>query len=112
MTQIFCDAQTGKCKDTEKIWGIVGKGTNKLHRLTFSLGLAEFIAKTYEGYEVQQFKFKVGKRLEKDETSKSGLYALMSKDGDYALRIGLIKGIAQLHCDDESRYLAEAWLVL
>lgn len=107
---MFCDSKTGKCKDTEKIWGIIGKGTNKLHRLTFSRGLAEFIINTYPGYELRQLPFKIGKRLEKGEASKSGLYALMSKKGDYALRIGLIKGISELHCDDDSRYLAEAWL--
>lgn len=107
---MFCDSKTGKCKDTEKIWGIIGKDTNKLHRLTFSRGLAEFIIKSYPGYELRQLPFKIGKKLEKGETSKSGLYALMSKKGDYALRIGLIKGIAELHCDDNSRYLAEAWL--
>lgn len=107
---MFCDSQTGKCKDTEKIWGIVGKDTNKLHRLTFSRGLAEFIVNTYPGYECRQFPFKIGKTLEKGEVSKSGLYALMSKKGDYALRIGLIKEISELHCDDNSRYLAEAWL--
>jgi hypothetical protein len=107
---MFCDAQSGKCKDTEKIWGIVGKGTNKLHRLTFSRGLAQFICDKYPEYEYRQFSFKIGRRLEKGEESKSGLYALMSKKGDYALRISLIKGISELHCDDDSRYLAEAWL--
>lgn len=108
---MFCDATSGKCKDTEKIWGIVGKGTNKLHRLTFSKGLAEFIVDKYPGYETRQFAFKIGRKLEKGETSKSGLYALMSKKGDYALRMTLIKGIAELHSDDDSRYLAEAWLL-
>jgi hypothetical protein len=107
---MFCDAQSGKCKDTEKIWGIVGKGTNKLHRLTFSRGLAEFIVNKYPGYECRQFSFKVGRVLENGENSRSGLYALMSKKGEYALRISLIKGISELHCDDDTRYLAEAWL--
>lgn len=108
---MFCDSQTGKCKDTEKIWGLVGKGTNKLHRLTFSLGLANFLSENYPEYEVRQFRFKIGKRLARDETSDSGLYALMSHKGDYALRIGLIKGIAQMHSEDPSRYLAEAWII-
>lgn len=35
----------------------------------------------------------------------------MSKKGDYALRISLIQGIAELHAEDDSRYLAEAWLL-
>ena len=111
MTQIFCNAQSGKCKDTEKIWGIYNPKTNKLHRLTFSRSLAEFIVEKYPEYQTKQFRFKIGKTLEKGQKSESGLYALMSKKGDYALRISLIQGIAELHAEDDSRYLAEAWLL-
>jgi hypothetical protein len=35
----------------------------------------------------------------------------MSKKGDYALRISLIKGVSKLHSDDNTRYLAQAWLL-
>lgn len=84
---------------------------NKLFRLTFSQGLANFICKNNPEYNVRQVNFKIGRRLEKGEKSKSGLYALMSKKGDFALRISLIQGISELHSDDSSRYLAEAWLV-
>lgn len=108
---MFCDSSNGKCKDTQKIWGLVGKNTNRLHRLTFSRGLADFIAASYTEYEVKQFNFVVGRKLEKGETSKSGLYGLMSKKGDYALRIGLIKEISEMQCDYDSRYLSEVWIV-
>jgi len=54
--------------------------------------------------------FRIGNRLSPGEKSKSGLYALMSKKGDIALRISLIQGISELHYDETSRYLAEAWL--
>lgn len=60
---------------------------------------------------MKKFQFKVGKRLERGETSSSGLYALISNKGDVVLRISLIKEIAQLHLDENSRYLAEAWII-
>ena len=68
------------------------------------------IAKNYPQYKLKRLKFVIGKKLKPGEYSKSGLYALMSKKGNFALRISLIKGIAQLHNDEDSRYLAEAWL--
>lgn len=109
MSQIFCEATTGKCKDTEKIWGITKNG--KLYRLTFSKSLAYHIKEQNNEYEIKQYRFIIGKKLEKNQTSESGLYALMSKKGDYALRISLIKGVAKLHSDDNTRYLAQAWLL-
>ena len=108
MQQIFCE--TGTCKETQKIWGLVSQDGKKLHRLTFSQSLAEMIASQYPQYKVKRLNFVIGKNLKEGEDSKSGLYALMSKKGDFALRISLIKGIAQIHNDNDSRYLAEAWL--
>lgn len=60
-------------------------------------------------YQLQQFEFKIGKRLDKGEDSKSKLYGLVSKNGDYVLRISLIKEISELHCDEQTRYLTEIW---
>ena len=55
--------------------------------------------------------FKVDRKLNFGEKSSSGLYALVSNKGDVVLRISLIQGISDLHYDENSRYLAEAWLV-
>ena len=108
MQQISCE--NGSCKKTQKIWGLVSLDEKKLHRLTFSQSLAEMIVKNYPQYKVKSLNFVIGRNLQQGETSKSGLYALMSKKGDFALRITLIKGIAEIHNDEYSRYLAEAWL--
>jgi hypothetical protein len=60
---------------------------------------------------VRRFNFKIGKKLEPGEASKSGLYAIVSAKGGYALRISLIKESAEMLCDNDTRYLAEAWMV-
>lgn len=60
---------------------------------------------------MERFEFKVGKKLELGEVSKSGLYAIVAKNGDLTLRISLIKEIAELQYDENSRYLAEAWII-
>jgi hypothetical protein len=104
----------GNCKSKNTIYAIINVEKNTLHRLTFSKSLAELIIKNMQNlkgdgkYEMKELMFIIGKRLNPDETSKSGLYALMTKD--YCLRISLDKRIADLHSKDESRYLAEAWL--
>lgn len=64
-----------------------------------------------EGYEVRRIKFSLGKRLKPEETSASGLYAIVSSKRDFTLRITLFKEAAQLFCDWDSRYLAECWIV-
>lgn len=108
---MFCDSQTGSCKSTEKIWGIINQDKTKLYRLTFSESLAKFICDKDDKYRVERFNFKIGKKLAVGEKSQSGLYAIMSVKGDYALRISLHQEGAQLLCDDKSRYLAEAWII-
>lgn len=111
---MFCDAQSGKCKDTEKVWGLISidpeTKKEKLHRLTFSQSLAMMIEQKYPPYKIKRLKFKIGNPLSKGEISSSGLYAIMSKKGDYALRISLIKESAEIYAEDSSRYLAEAWI--
>lgn len=82
-----------------------------MHRLTFSKSLATLITDKYSEYELERFEFKVGKKLELGEVSKSGLYAIVAKNGDLTLRISLIKEIAELQYDENSRYLAEAWII-
>jgi hypothetical protein len=82
-----------------------------LHRLTFSKSLADLIVSKETQYQLKRYEFKVGKILNKNEISKSGLYALVSLKGNITLRISLIQEIAELQRDDNSRYIAEAWIL-
>lgn len=59
--------------------------------------------------QIQRLEFRIGKQLEKTETSKSGAYAIMSKSGDIPLRVSLIKDLAWL-AEDDSRYISECWI--
>lgn len=113
--QIFCDAQSGLCKDSEKVWGIISenkKGIKKLHRLTFSKSLAQLIVeqKSESGYRLARFEYRVGKDLEVGETSSTGLYALVSKGSDVVLRISLFKSLSAIHYDENSRTIKECYL--
>jgi hypothetical protein len=69
------------------------------------------ISDQYPQYQIKRFKFKIGNKLSLGEKSKSGLYAIVSSRGDYALRVSLIKETAEIYACDESRYLAEAWII-
>jgi hypothetical protein len=104
---------SGNCKAKDTIYAIINPKTQKLHRLTFSESLATLILRNMknlkgEEYEMKELTFIIGKRLQRGEQSSSGLYALMTKD--YCLRISLDSKIAELHAQDDSRYLAEAWI--
>ena len=72
-----------------------------MFRITFSKSLAEHVAG--ENY-------KLGKPLKNGEKSRSGLYAVVAKKRDRILRVSLIKELAELMDDGESRYLAECWV--
>lgn len=112
-TQIFCDAQSGLCKDSEKIWGITSKGSDgkrKLHRLTFSKSLAELITQKNKGYEMSRFEYKIGKQIEPGQSSSTGIYGLISKESGIALRISLIKELSAIHYDENSRIIKECYL--
>lgn len=90
-------------------YGLVRDG--KLFRVTFSLSLAEYLARlTDERYEVVSLTFRVGRRLEPGEESRSGLYALCSKKTGTVLRISLLQEIAEEMLDPAWRYLAECYL--
>ncbi|MFY0656232.1 MAG: hypothetical protein JXR12_05710 [Neptunomonas phycophila] len=103
----FCSID-GSCKSTEKVWGVVNKVKNTLHRVTFSKNLADHIVDTVgDEYEVRRFGFELRDKLSKGETSKNGLYALVSAlKKDLVLRIGLIKETSEMMSDDDTRYLA------
>lgn len=101
---------TGTCQISEKIWGIVCPKSNTLHRLTFSKSLADHIVGITKGYEVRRFLFAVGKPLERGQDSSTGIYGIMSKAKNYALRVSLMKETAMLLSDDETRSMAEVYL--
>lgn len=106
---------TGQCQISEKIWGVITPESNKLHRLTFSKSLAQDIVKDAKklldmSCEVRRFKFRPGRTLAKGEESKTGLYGIISTSKQYALRISLIKEVAELYTECDSRYLTEVHL--
>ena len=61
---------------------------------------------------MKRFEFRLGRTLQPGEESSTGLYALMSNTSGIALRISMMKEIAELHSCDSSRSLREASLVL
>ena len=62
------------------------------------------------GYSVKRCTFQLGRKLLPGDISRSGLYALVSAKSDITLRISLQREIAELLCDNDSRYLAECWV--
>ena len=85
---------------------------DRLIRLTFSRSLADHIVAVLGAeYSVKRITFRLGKKLQPNETSSSGLYAVVSCKNDFTLRISLFKEAAQLFCDWDSRYLAECWIL-
>ncbi len=85
---------------------------DKIIRITFSRSLADLIAERLgPGHSVRRITFNIGKRLEPNETSSNGLYAIMSSKRDFTLRITLFKEAAQLFCDWDSRYIAECYIL-
>lgn len=56
-------------------------------------------------------RLKLGRPLSPGTKSASGMYAIVAKRRDRILRICLIQELAELMSQDESRYLAEVWLV-
>lgn len=104
MTQV---CETGSCKFDDRIWGIVSE--SKLHRLTFSKSLAEFICANYGNYQLRRFNVIRGRRLQTGEVSKTGIYLIVSSKG-VILRASVIQGTAELYCDNETRFLYEGFL--
>lgn len=102
---------TGSCQTSDRIWGIINPITNRLHRLTFSKSLADFICATNPEYQVARFAYSIGRVLERGEVSSTGIYGIMSASKHYALRASLIKGTAELYTEDSSRYLRELHLL-
>ncbi len=93
-----------------RVWGVVSADGRKLHRLTFSKTVAEFCA-SYGKYEVKRFKIRRGRALKPGEDSASKIYMVCTAECGSPLRATLIKGIAELHHDEEHRLIYEGLLV-
>lgn len=99
------------CKSSDKIWAVINPNTQKLHRLTFSKGLAEWLATTYgDGqYKAVPYRYiRTGKLF--GDSSPSGLYAIVSSTKDIVLRATLFKEGAEV-MTDESRHLEGMYLI-
>lgn len=106
MKEISCS-----CKSSDRIWAVINPKTKKLHRLTFSKGLAHWIAETYgDGqYLAVPYKYVRTGKLDGNE-SPSGLYAIVSSSKDIVLRASLFKEGAEM-MSDESRHLEGMYLI-
>lgn len=85
---------------------------SKIYRITFSESLAQHILKCLDDtYSILPVTIKVGRRLKDGETSSSGLYGIVATRNDRLLRVSLSKDIAEFMCNDDSRYLAECYVL-
>lgn len=60
---------------------------------------------------MERMGFTLGNQLQPGEVSSTGAYALIAASSGTALRISLIREIAELHSCDPSRQLREASLM-
>lgn len=82
-----------------------------VYRLSFSLSLLEYIQRTYSPHlELKRLKMTMGRELQPGEESKTGIYALISRQKKTPLRVSLIKEYAEEMCDYDTRYLVECSL--
>jgi hypothetical protein len=92
----------------DKAYAIVDVKTKKVHRISFSSSLLQHIIdSTNSPYVVKEITFRLGKKLEPNEVSSTGIYALVKSKNDWTLRISLFKNIANYLCDFDTRYLRE-----
>jgi hypothetical protein len=84
----------------------------KVFRLTFSKSLAEHIVAALgdDTFTLRRLSFRIGRRLELGDLSRSGAYAVVDVRKGATLRVSLDRDVAELMRSD-SRYLAEAWVV-
>jgi hypothetical protein len=67
------------------------------------------LARQY-GYELNRFRYVLGREIEPGEKLNRGCYAIMSRRKEIALRISLHPGIAAAYACDGSRYLRQAFI--
>ena len=107
MSQTNCES--GSCKLDDRIWGIVNRETNTLHRLTFSKSLADMLADLEDGYSAERLRITRGKLLSPGDVSGTNIYLIVSHKG-IILRASLSKEIAELYHDPDSRDIYEGHL--
>lgn len=68
---------------------------SKIHRITFSKSLAEFICQTNKDYNYKRMTFVLGKELSPGEKSPNGLYAIVKAKTNWTLRITFFQELAE-----------------
>ena len=91
------------------IYGIIKN--DKLQRLTFSKSLAEHICSYENNLTVKKMSFILGKKLEFNENSKTGLYAIVKSKNNWTLRVTLFKELANTWNSHSSREIFECFIV-
>jgi len=93
----------------DKAYAIVNIKTKKIHRISFSTSLLQHIVDTGNdsNLQVKEISFRLGKELEPNETSSTGMYAIVKAKNNWTLRISLIKDVANFICDFKTRKIRE-----
>jgi hypothetical protein len=92
------------------VYGVFDPKTNKLHRVTFSRGLAQFIVERYHPeMECIKMQFTRGDKLRGDQKSR-GAYAIVGTSKDIVLRVALRKELADVYTDGLHRHQEEIFL--
>lgn len=107
MSQTNCES--GSCKLDDRIWGIVNREANTLHRLTFSKSLADMLADLDTEYSAERLRITRGRLLNPGEKSNSSIYLIVSHKG-IILRATLNREVAELYHDPDSRDIYEGHL--
>ena len=95
---------------SDTAYALVNPITKKVHRISFSASLLNYIRTNYSEWkhlELKTIKFRLGKDLKPDEESSTGCYAIVKSKTNWTLRISLIKNVANYLCDFDSRKIRE-----
>lgn len=92
---------------SDKAYGIVNRQTKRIHRISFSKSLLDHIIKDKPELSVCEITFRLGRELEPNETSSTGMYAIVKSKNNWTLRISLFKNVANYICDFDTRKLRE-----
>lgn len=91
-------------------YGLIDPIQGKLHRISFSQGLLEHIKDNnseWSHLRLCTIRFRLGRELKRNETSSTGIYAIVKAKNNWTLRISLIKDVANYICDFETRKIRE-----
>ena len=98
------------CKHDNSVYCIINPATNKLHRVTFSLHLAEhIIGHHFPNYTIITATAIRGKKLTVGEES-AGIYGIVGTKKDILLRCPLMKEQAEIYSCCDSRHIEEIFL--